>query len=327
MKISAFFTHSIDFEEPFHLDKSVQFCYDVSNFFFSPVRYFFNGQRVICSTSLNSLDASQLVFTKIEDLQEEFSVLKTAVSIMLLVPGILIGGIMKSVAVLASEPLKNCYRKIMHELDSEIDDVPNTSVLSEEITLLDSENESLIVNQTRIEKILQYLKDTQPVELLNFLKELKDQHGCLPSCIRDFSKTHGRHPILCDLHFDIGGTNQGLEQQEDLNSLNYTLGCFLMLYAEDFIPASQFFEKMNYLTSYTAPSNPDPIQAHICFDKTLADNVRAVEIYLKKKDFFEEVPVAQNVREDLSEIGTEMEDLSLLKKYKNPFSQKTDFFD
>lgn len=269
MKVKTFILDNISFNtDPANrFNKTTTFFNSLGNFLLSPARHLFQGKRVTCV--LVPIDAKRVdpMFGKIDDRRPEGleRVCKTIASIVLIVPGTILGAAVKGFTMLASDRLKRRYESL-EKMENVLKE--NCAKEAEEVA------------------ICLYQKDSS--RLFSILKNLKDK-GQLDDFIRYFSNG-GNHAFLAEYPnlYQIYG-NRVLNRY-----IEHVIGCFLKLYAEGKIQISDFFDKMKQLDQYAETGDYsemqrkfDPIQSRIDLSSNLSTMTTKVEEYLREKNFFQ----------------------------------------
>lgn len=110
------FNDKIIFESHCGLNCLTRFTDTVATFFLSPIRYLSKGQTVRCVFLNSQIAPSTIEFHPVG--QSPRNWLKVVIAVLLLIPGTILGGIIKSSVLLCSFRLKELYRQIPNEKSS-----------------------------------------------------------------------------------------------------------------------------------------------------------------------------------------------------------------
>lgn len=273
MRVKSFLSDNISFDSNNNLNAVTRFFNSVGNFLLSPARHLFQGKSVQCVLVPTDRRHADPIFGNVDDRHPKGleGACKTIASIILFIPGTILGSAIKGCTMLASDRLKRRYESLEKMEDSLKDDS---------------------VKAAGDVAICLHQKDS--ARLFSILKNLKD-NGKLDDFIQYFSgaalnSSGGNWAFLEDYPhlYQTYGRSRVVDR-----SIEHVIGCFLKLYADEKIKISDFFDKLGQLDEYAKTNDYsgmqkefDPIQKRINLSDDLSSMTNRIEEYLTEKNFF-----------------------------------------
>ncbi len=279
MHIKTFLSENIYFGSYNKHALVTTFLNNSGNLFLSPIRHLLQGRTATCVVMPSDRKYKQVLFGDVNDKHphgiERF--LKTTISIVLFIPCTILGAAIKGTAFLISSNLRKKYEAL-----NGMKDLMRSSQFKTASDVA----------------ICLYEEDAG--RLFSILKKLKEMNQ-LDSFIKYFYEVKEPNNTNGNLAFLDGYPNLYLSTEEERirnPSLECVIGCLLKLYADNKIPISEFFSKMDLIDNFASEKPVDqntlgasmkfvPIQNVIKLDDNLEMMVIAVEKYLKDKGIIE----------------------------------------